>query len=107
MNKSRKVGPLRVRPHIRNGVPTGKWFLDIPASITGTGNRREYVTRFNTPFCIHFTVVLPHSVADDAGDTFRGRGNGVPNGLPARVVECRPYGRMTSHAKVANRPMSE
>ena len=41
MNKSRKVGPLRVRPHIRNGVPTGKWFLDIPASVTGTGHRKR------------------------------------------------------------------
>ncbi len=41
MNKSRKVGPLRVRAHLRNGVRTGKWFVDIPASLTGTGRRKR------------------------------------------------------------------
>ena len=41
MSTSRKVGPLRVRPHIRHGVPTGKWFVDIPASLTGTGQRKR------------------------------------------------------------------
>ena len=41
MNKSRKVGPLRVRAHLRNGVRTGKWFVDIPASLTGNGRRKR------------------------------------------------------------------
>ena len=41
MSNSRKVGPFRVRPHIRDGVPTGKWFVDIPASLTGSGKRKR------------------------------------------------------------------
>ena len=41
MMKSRKVGPFRVRPQIRNGVPSGKYFLDIPASLTGSGKRKR------------------------------------------------------------------
>ncbi|MBI4184170.1 MAG: site-specific integrase [Proteobacteria bacterium] len=41
MTTSRKLGPLRVRPHIRNGMATGKWFVDIPASLTGNGRRKR------------------------------------------------------------------
>ncbi len=41
MNKSRKVGPFRVRLHIRNGMPTGKWFVDIPATLTSNGQRKR------------------------------------------------------------------
>ena len=41
MTKSHKIGPLRVRPHKRNGVATGKWFVDIPASVTGSGRRKR------------------------------------------------------------------
>ena len=41
MSNSRKVGPLRVRRHVRDGTPTGKWFVDIPASLTGSGRRRR------------------------------------------------------------------
>lgn len=36
-----KVGPVRVRPHTRAGKPTGKWFVDIPAALTGTGRRKR------------------------------------------------------------------
>ena len=41
MSKSRKVGPVRVRPHVRDGKPTGRWFVDIPASVTGNGHRKR------------------------------------------------------------------
>ena len=41
MTKSRKVAPFRVRPQIRNGKPTGKWFVDIPSQVTGTSRKRK------------------------------------------------------------------
>ena len=41
MTKSRTVGPVRVRPHVRDGVETGKWFVDVPASLTGDGKRKR------------------------------------------------------------------
>ena len=37
MSESRKIGPFLVGPHLRGGIATGKWFVNIPASITGTG----------------------------------------------------------------------
>jgi integrase len=36
----RKIGQLVVRQHIRGGVPTGKWYVDIPAKLTS--NRRRH-----------------------------------------------------------------
>jgi integrase len=42
MKSSRiRVGQLTVRPHTRNRVRTGKWFVDIPAKLTGTGRRHR------------------------------------------------------------------
>lgn len=41
MTKSRKFGPIRVRAHKRNGVETGKWYVDVPASLTSNGKRRR------------------------------------------------------------------
>lgn len=41
MNKVRRIGPLTVRPHVRNGQESGKWQLDIPASLTPNGQRRR------------------------------------------------------------------
>ena len=41
MTKSLKVGPIRVRPHIRIGIETGKWFVDIPGRLTGNGQRKR------------------------------------------------------------------
>ena len=38
---SRMVGPVRVRPHVKNGTETGKWFVDVPASLTSNGRRRR------------------------------------------------------------------
>ena len=38
---SRRVGAVRVRAHVRNGMPTGKWFVDIPRSVTGTRRKRK------------------------------------------------------------------
>lgn len=39
MSKSRKFGPVTIRPHIRNGTDTGRWVVDVPASLTGNGKR--------------------------------------------------------------------
>src|SRR5690242_6916448 len=39
MTTSVKIGPLRVRPHMRNGRPSGRWQLDIPARFTLSGCR--------------------------------------------------------------------
>lgn len=39
MINSMKIGPLRVRAHLRNGRPSGRWQLDIPARFTLTGRR--------------------------------------------------------------------
>lgn len=41
MHKARKYGPIGVRPHVVHGQPTGKWFLDIPASLTSNGKRKR------------------------------------------------------------------
>ena len=41
MTQSQAVGPFRVRPHLRNGAKTGKWFVDVPASLTSTGKRKR------------------------------------------------------------------
>lgn len=41
MTKARKIGPLTIRPEVIQGKETGKWFLDIPASLTNTGKRRR------------------------------------------------------------------
>ena len=39
MTDTMKIGPLRVRPHIRDGRPSGRWQLDIPARFTMAGRR--------------------------------------------------------------------
>jgi integrase len=39
MTASRKVGPVRLRAHKRHGAETGKWFVDVPASLTASGKR--------------------------------------------------------------------
>ncbi len=39
MSASPKVGPIRIRAHTRAGAETGKWFVDVPASLTSTGKR--------------------------------------------------------------------
>ncbi len=38
----RQVG-LTIRPHVRNGIETGSWQLDIPAKLTPNGQRRRKV----------------------------------------------------------------
>ena len=35
------VGPFRIRPYVRNGAETGKWFVDAPASFTDNGKRKR------------------------------------------------------------------
>lgn len=47
MSTSTKVGPFRVRPQLKHGNLTGKWFLDIPARLTGNSKRMRklYPTR--------------------------------------------------------------
>lgn len=39
--KSKSVGPIRIRPHKRSGKLTGKFTLEIPASLTSTGKRKR------------------------------------------------------------------
>ena len=41
MTKARKFGPIGVRPQTVLNQKTGKWFVDIPASLTSTGKRRR------------------------------------------------------------------
>lgn len=40
-SSSRMVGPVRVRPQIKNGAETGNWFVDVPASLTSNGRRKR------------------------------------------------------------------
>lgn len=39
--KSKTVGPIRIRPHKRSGKLTGKFTLEIPASLTSTRKRKR------------------------------------------------------------------
>ena len=41
MTDTVKVGPLRVRPHTRNGQPSGSWEIDIPPRYASDGRRRR------------------------------------------------------------------
>ncbi|MBF0622818.1 MAG: site-specific integrase [Magnetococcales bacterium] len=41
MSKSKKIGPVTIRPQVLKGVKTGKWFLDIPAKLMPTGQRKR------------------------------------------------------------------
>src|SRR3954452_4138694 len=41
MSATRKFGPIRVRPHVVGGTETGKWFVDVPASLTASGKRKR------------------------------------------------------------------
>jgi integrase len=41
MSASEKIGPLTVRPHVRNGKETGKVFVDVPDYLSDTGKRRR------------------------------------------------------------------
>lgn len=41
MSKARNIGPLRVRPQVVKGKATGKWFVDIPSTLTSTGKRKR------------------------------------------------------------------
>lgn len=34
-----KVGPLRVAPHVRNGVLSGRWYVDLPPHLSPDGKR--------------------------------------------------------------------
>lgn len=46
MSDAIKIGDITVRPHIRDGEPSGKWQLDVPTSLTGgVRKRRLYGTR--------------------------------------------------------------
>tara|TARA_B100000965_G_scaffold263221_1_gene222164 strand:- start:5959 stop:7095 length:1137 start_codon:yes stop_codon:yes gene_type:complete len=41
MTKARNIGSLRLRPQVIQGEETGKWFVDIPKSLTSTGKRKR------------------------------------------------------------------
>jgi len=48
MTTSRKIGPIRVRPEIRGGRETGKFYIDIPRSVTGSRKRiRKFFDNVN------------------------------------------------------------
>lgn len=36
-----KFGPLAVRPHVRNGKPSGRWQVDTPPHLTASGKRER------------------------------------------------------------------
>ena len=36
-----KEGPFSIRPHIRDGAPSGKWHLDIPPHMSANGKRQR------------------------------------------------------------------
>ena len=45
MGVSRKIGQITVCQHIRSGVPTGRWYIDVPAKLSGERERRFYPNR--------------------------------------------------------------
>jgi len=47
MTKARNIGPLRIRPQVVRGKATGKWFVDIPRTLTSNGKRKRklYATK--------------------------------------------------------------
>lgn len=47
MTDTRKIGPMAVRPQIKNGQPTGKYFVDIPASLAN-GKRKRLLYKSRT-----------------------------------------------------------
>ena len=65
-----KIGQLTVRQHVRNGIPTGKWCVDIPAKLTGRrcrtlfDNRRsavEIAREFNRRLAIAGMPAIPQT----------------------------------------------
>ena len=45
MSASEKIGPFRVTPHVRDGKPTGKWFVNSPKTIRGKRSRKLFEDR--------------------------------------------------------------
>jgi len=41
MTESRTIGPVRIRAQVKAGKETGKWFVDIPSTLTSNGKRRR------------------------------------------------------------------
>lgn len=41
MGKSRSIGALTIRPHIRDGQTTGSWQVDVPATLSLDGKRKR------------------------------------------------------------------
>ena len=41
MTQSKSVGPVKIRPQVKNGAETGKWFVDVPSSLTSNGKRKR------------------------------------------------------------------
>ena len=42
MTSTIHFGEIRVAPHVRDGMPTGKWLIDIPKSLAGKRRRRFF-----------------------------------------------------------------
>lgn len=41
MSKTRKFGPITIRPHIAKGKETGKWMVDVPGTLKRDGKRQR------------------------------------------------------------------
>jgi integrase len=41
MTQSKTVGLVKIRPQVKNGAETGKWFVDVPSSLTSNGKRKR------------------------------------------------------------------
>lgn len=41
MSTARSKAGVSIRPHVRDGVPTGKWHIDVSPLITGSGKRER------------------------------------------------------------------
>lgn len=41
MSNTMKVGPMAIRPEVKGGVKTGRWFLDIPGRLWPSGKRKR------------------------------------------------------------------
>ncbi len=47
MEYKQKIGAIRISEHVRNGVKSGRWYLDIPQQYSSSGKRqRKYLANY-------------------------------------------------------------
>lgn len=39
--ETKKVGRIRISEHVRSSVKSGRWYIDIPADLSGNGKRKR------------------------------------------------------------------